>query len=61
MLLLILNMTKDELKQILKESLVVKTTIESHYICTGVIRKEIVTSIYFDGELINKTSETFYK
>lgn len=53
-------MTKEELKQILKDSLVVKTTIESHYICTGVIRKEIVTSIYFDDELINKTSETLY-
>lgn len=51
-------MTKEELKEILKESLVVKTTFESHYICKGVIRKEIVTSVYFDGELINKTSET---
>lgn len=53
-------MTKDELKQILKDSLVVKTTIESHYICTDVWREEIITSIYFDGELINKTSEIFY-
>lgn len=53
-------MTKEELKQILKDSLVVKTTIESYYICTGIRRDEIVTSIYFDGELINKTSETFY-
>ena len=53
-------MTKDELKQILKESLVVKTTIESYYICTGIIRKEIITSVYFDDELINKTSETLY-
>lgn len=53
-------MTKEELKEILKESLVVKTTIESHYICTGVIRNEIVTYTYFDNELINKTSETFY-
>ena len=53
-------MIKDELKQILKDSLVVKTTIESHYICTGTVRREIVTSIYFDNELINKTSETFY-
>ena len=53
-------MTKEELKQILKDSLVVKTAIESHYICTGVIRKEIITSVYFDEELINKTSETIY-
>lgn len=53
-------MTKDELKQILKDSLVVKTTFESHYICTGIIRKEVVTSVYFDGELINESSETFY-
>lgn len=51
-------MTKEELKKILKDSLVVKTTFESHYICTGVRRNEIVTSVYFDGELINKTSET---
>lgn len=51
-------MTKDELKQILKDSLVVKTTIESYYICMGVWRDEIVTSVYFDNELINKTSET---
>jgi uncharacterized protein YqgQ len=54
-------MTKEELKKILKESLVVKTTFESYYICKSVIRKEIVTSIYFDGELINKSSEDFYK
>lgn len=54
-------MTKEELKEILKESLVVKTTIESHYICTGIIRKEIVTYVYFDGELINEVSETFYE
>lgn len=51
-------MTKEELKGILKESLVVKTTIESHYICTSVRMDEIVTSIYFDNELINKTYET---
>lgn len=54
-------MTKEELKQILKESLVVKTTIESYYICTGIRRNEIITYVYFDGELINKTSETIYK
>lgn len=54
-------MTKEELKEILKESLVVKTTFESHYICTGIIRKEIVTYVYFNGELINKTSETLFK